>query len=152
MEQRPHGQLSTERRRGDRVLHVLIADDDRDTVATLSALLETEGHVVQAVFSGVEVLPAVRLFRPDAVVLDMAISGMSGYAIAQAIRFSFTDIRRPFLIAISGVWKEPAERVFAQHAGFDHYLVKPCEPREVLGLLAGVRTRLAIRNSSDTSG
>ena len=136
MEQRPHIDLGTERRRGERVLHVLVADDDRDTVSTLSALLETEGHVVQAVYSGVEVLPAVRLFRPDAVILDMAIPGMSGYAIAQAIRYSFTDIRRPMLVAISGVWKEPAERIFAQHAGFDYYLVKPCDPREVLKLLA----------------
>jgi hypothetical protein len=30
----------------------------------------------------------------------------SGYAVAQAIRQSFTDVRRPLMIAISGVWKE----------------------------------------------
>jgi DNA-binding response OmpR family regulator len=136
----PHASTRADRRRGDRVLHVLIADDDRDTVSTLSAILEAEGHVVQPVFNGVEVLPAVRFFRPDAVFLDMALPGMSGYAIAQAIRFSFTDIRRPLLVAISGVWKEPAERVFAQHAGFDHYLVKPCDPRVLLQLLSRLRS------------
>lgn len=139
MQSAPHAPTQPERRRSDRVLHVLIADDDRDTIATLSALLETEGHVVQPVYSGVEVLPAVRFFRPDAVLLDMSIPGMSGYAIAQAIRFGFTDIRRPLLVAISGVWKEPAERVFAQHAGFDHYLVKPCDPGELLRLLSALR-------------
>ena len=31
---------------------------------------------------------------------------MSGYAVAQAIRHSFTDLRRPLMIALSGVWKE----------------------------------------------
>ena len=139
MQPAPHASAWSERRRSDRVLHVLIADDERDTVKTLSAILEAEGHVVQAVYSGVEVLPAVRLFRPDAVLLDMALPGMSGYAIAQAIRFTFTDIRRPLLVAISGVWKEPAERVFAQHAGFDHYLVKPCDPRVLLELLSALR-------------
>ena len=139
MQPAPHTSAWSERRRSGRVLHVLIADDERDTVKTLSAILETEGHVVQAVYSGVEVLPAVRLFRPDAVMLDMALPGMSGYAIAQAIRFTFTDIRRPLLVAISGVWKEPAERVFAQHAGFDHYLVKPCDPRVLLELLSVLR-------------
>lgn len=139
MQPAPHASTQPERRRSDRVLHVLVADDDRDTVTTLSAILESEGHVVQAVYSGVEVLPAVRLFRPDAVFLDMAIPGMSGYAIGQAIRFTFTDIRRPLLVAISGVWKEPAERLFAQHAGFDHYLVKPCDPRELLRLLSQLR-------------
>lgn len=139
MQPAPQASGRPERRRNDRVLHVLIADDDRDTVSTLAALLEAEGHVVQPVYSGVEVLPAVRFFRPDAVVLDMALPGMSGYAIAQAIRFVFTDIRRPLLVAISGVWKEPAERVFARHAGFDHYLVKPCDPRELLQLLSALR-------------
>jgi DNA-binding response OmpR family regulator len=139
MQPASHASARSDRRRGDRVLHVLIADDERDTVSTLSAILEAEGHVVQAVFNGVEVLPAVRFFRPDAVFLDMAIPGMSGYAIAQAIRFTFTDIRRPLLVATSGVWKEPAERVFAQHAGFDHYLIKPCDPRVLLELLSSLR-------------
>lgn len=131
-----HESSRVERRRGGQALHVLIVDDDRDTVNTLSALLQSDGHVVQAVYSGVEVLPAVRLFRPDAVLLDMSVPGMSGYAIAQAIRYSFTDIRRPLMVAISGVWKEPSERTFAQHVGFDHYLVKPCDPRELLDLLS----------------
>jgi DNA-binding response OmpR family regulator len=130
---------SGERRRVDRVLRILIADDERDTVETLAAVLETEGHVVQRVLNGAEVLPAVRFFRPDAVILDISVPGISGYGAAQAIRHSFTDLRRPLLIAISGVWKQPADRQVARQVGFDHYLVKPCDPQQVLELVAALR-------------
>lgn len=118
---------------------MLVADDDRDTVETLGFILRSEGHIVHGVGSGSEVLPAVRIFRPDAVILDIAIPGMSGYAAAQAIRSSFTDVRRPLMIAVSGVWKESADRRLAEQVGFDHHLAKPCEADELLRLLAALR-------------
>lgn len=125
----------TERRQPGRALRVIVADDDRDTVQTLAALLEGEGHVVHRVYTGKDVLPAVRIVRPDAVILDVAIPLMSGYAVAQAIRESFSDVRRPLLIAISGVWKDFPDRRVAEQVGFDHYLVKPADPAAVLTLL-----------------
>lgn len=128
-----------ERRLQARQLRVLIADDDRDTVDTLATILESEGHVVRRIYSGADVLPAVRLFRPDAAILDINVPGISGYAAAQAIRYSFTDVRKPLLVAISGKWKEHADRRVAQDVGFDHYLVKPCEPRELIGILETLR-------------
>lgn len=139
MEAGPHPSSGQERRRTDRALRVLVVDDDRDTVTTLTTLLELEGHIVQGILSGTEVLPAVRFFRPDAIVLDLSVPGISGYAVAQAIRFSFTDVRRPLLIAMSGMWQESADRMVAQQVGFDHYLVKPVEPAELLKLIEGLR-------------
>lgn len=124
-----------ERRRTDRPLRVLIVDDDRDTVATLSAILEQNGYIVQGTFNGADALPAARFFRPDAVILDISVPGISGYGVAQAIRFSFTDLRRPLMIAVSGVWQEPADQRIAQQVGFDHFLRKPCDPDELLALL-----------------
>ena len=60
---------------------------------------------------------------------------MSGYAVAQALRESFTDVRRPLLIAISGMWKDFADRRVAEQVGFDHYLVKPANPALLVGIL-----------------
>ena len=124
-----------ERRHTDRPLRVLIVDDDRDTVATLSAILERHGYIVQGTFNGADALPAARFFRPDAVILDISVPGISGYGVAQAIRFSFTDLRRPLMIAVSGVWQEPADQRIAQQVGFDHFLTKPCDPDDLLALL-----------------
>jgi DNA-binding response OmpR family regulator len=85
-----------------------------DTVNTLAFILRDEGYVVQPVFTGNDALSAARLFRPDVVIHDIAVPGMSGYAVAQAIRFSFTDVRRPFMIAISGLWKQLPDRKVAE--------------------------------------
>ncbi len=121
---------------GRRPLRVLVVDDDRDTVDMLAFILRDEGHVVHCLYTGKEVLPMVRIFRPDACILDIAIPGMSGYAVAQAVRSSFTDVGRPLLIAISGMWKEIPDRKVAQTVGFDEHLVKPYDPAQILRLLA----------------
>ena len=130
------GALGTDRRRHASDLRVLVVDDDKDTVDTLAAILESKGHVVQRAYHGDDVLLMVPAFRPDVILLDISVPGISGYAIAQAVRYSFTDIRRPLLIGISGVWNNQADRLVARQVGFDHYLVKPCDPEELLKLLS----------------
>ena len=117
-------------------LRVLVADDDRDCVDMLAFILRDEGHVVHGVYTGKDVLPAVRVFRPDVMLVDISIPGMSGYAVAQAVRNSFVELRRPLMIALSGVWKERPDLMVARQVGFDHHLAKPYDPKEVLRLLA----------------
>lgn len=126
----------TERRRNSPTLRILVADDERDTVDSLALLLKNEGHVVRAAYTGKDVLSALSLFRPDAVIIDIGLPGVSGYAIAQAIRNSFTEIRKPLLIAITGLWKETPDRLVAEQVGFDHFLLKPCKPDELIRLLS----------------
>ena len=115
-------------------LRVLVADDDRDTAVMLAAILRDEGDEVHTVLRGDEVLDVVRLFRPDAVILDLNLPGMSGYALAHEIRERHGAVA-PMLIAISGVWKDTSERLAGQAMGFDHYLVKPCDQKQVLAIL-----------------
>jgi DNA-binding response OmpR family regulator len=124
-----------------RALRIVIADDDKDTVNMLSIILRDEGYVVHGVYTGKDVLPTVRAINPDAVILDIAVPGLSGYAVAQEIRYSFTEARRPLLIAISGFWRERADQRLAQQVGFDAHLLKPCDPEELLGILGPLAAR-----------
>jgi two-component system, chemotaxis family, CheB/CheR fusion protein len=116
-------------------LRILIADDERDMVDTLTALLKGEGHIVHAVYTGKAVMSAAALFMPDVLLCDLAISGVSGYAIAQSVRNSYVDGRRPLLIAMSGFWREKPDQRMAAQVGFDHHLVKPFDTAELLELL-----------------
>jgi CheY-like chemotaxis protein len=118
-------------------LRVVIADDDRDAVMTLSALLEHEGHEVREVYRGSEVLRMVRDFDPDVALLDISMPGMTGYDVAREIRQVFGE-RRPTLVAVTG-WKKTSDRILAQIAGFDHHLAKPFEPEALLDLLQTVK-------------
>ena len=119
-----------------RALRILIADDDKDTVQTLAAILEDEGHKVSPVCKALEVVPTVQSFQPEAVILDIAMPKMNGYDIAHVIRQRFTN--RPLLIAISGLWNKERDALFSKARGFDHHLPKPCNPDELLYLLAPV--------------
>ena len=115
-------------------LRILVADDDRDTATTLSAILRDEGHQVHTVLRGDEALEVCRLFRPDAVIADINLPGESGYAIARELRERHGDLA-PLLIAISGKWTKTADRALGHAVGFDHYLLKPCDCQELLPLL-----------------
>ena len=128
-------------------LRVLIADDDRDTAMMLAMVLRDEGDEVHTSLRGDEVLEACRLLRPDVVIVDINMPGMSGYAIARELRERHGALA-PLLIAISGVWTRSSDRLVGTAVGFDHYLLKPCEPKEVLRLMQPLRTSGAGANSA----
>ena len=115
-------------------LRILIADDNHDTVLSLSVLLRHLGHEVEGVHSGAEAFLALRRNRPDAILLDLEMPGMSGYAVAHEVRSFFGDAA-PLLVAISGKWTGPSDQRLARELGFDHYLSKPADPKALLDLL-----------------
>ena len=118
-----------------RALRIVIADDDPDMVLTLSTLLQDEGHEVREVYSGRNVMGSVIDFDPDVVLLDIGLPGPSGWEVAGEIRRRCGS-ERPTLIGISGQYREGADRILSQILGFNHYLVKPCAPADLLKLLA----------------
>lgn len=121
-----------------RTLRILIADDDRDTANMLALVLRDEGHEVQVVLRGDDALDLCRLFRPDVVIADVNMPGTSGYAIARELQIRLGNLA-PLLIAITGVWTKTTDRLVGQAVGFDHYLLKPCDPKEVIRLIEPLR-------------
>ena len=121
-------------------LRILVADDDRDTASMLAAILRDERHETHVVLRGDEVLEIDRLVRPDVVVLDVNMPGMSGFAVAREIR-TRRGIAAPLLIAISGQWTRKEDQQLGQGIGFDHYLLKPCDPAEVVQLVRAFQQR-----------
>ena len=122
------------RQRVRRALRVLVADDERDTVLTLIELLREEGHEAHGVHDGESVMPAIREFDPDVVLLDISMPDMSGWDVARKIR-EVCGRERPLLIAISGVYKQAADQILGKLAGFNYYLAKPYDPSVLMTLL-----------------
>lgn len=123
-----------------RPLHIIIADDERDTVVTLEAILLHEGHSVFGVYKGPDAILQAKHHKPEAMILDIDMPGMSGYSVAREIRKVF-DPWPPLLIAISGKWVGQTDRMLADIAGFNHFLQKPCDPEVLLRLLEPLRVR-----------
>lgn len=122
-----------------RALRLVVADDEPDTVTTLMAILRDEGHSVYGSYRGSEVIHAVRAENPHAVIVDIDMPGISGFAVAREIRGMFEQSTCPLLIAISGKWISDTDKAVAEIAGFHHFLLKPCEPSALLKLLQPLR-------------
>ncbi|HUQ25123.1 MAG TPA: response regulator [Burkholderiales bacterium] len=127
-------------------LRVVIADDEADTVTSLMTILCHEGHSVFGSHHGTDVLPEVRMNKPDAVILDIDMPRVSGYAIARDIRELFGEAS-PLLIAVSGKWVGQTDRMLAELAGFDHFMQKPCHPDALLALLERTRDKQQTREA-----
>jgi two-component system CheB/CheR fusion protein len=108
-------------------------------VLSLRLLLSTEGYEVLGVYDARSVFPAVRDFRPDAVLLDIGMPQMTGYDIARQLRATHgNDL---LLIAVTA-WNKFSDRMAAHIAGFDHHVSKPYQPDEILRLIAPLADRL----------
>ena len=121
-------------------LRVLVVDDNSDMVRTLVALLADEGHDTKGAHDGNDALIAIAEFDPDAVIIDIAIPGVSGWDVAKVVR-RIGAVERPLLIAMSGAYTKGADRVLSQMSGFNHFLAKPFEPQELISLLAALKKR-----------
>ena len=114
---------------------VLVIEDDESLVLGLTTALEAEGYGVHVARTGPEGLRQVVDDRPDLVLLDLMLPGMSGYEICKRLRDQ--NIRCPVVILTSR--SEENDRVFGLELGADDYVTKPFSLRE---LLARVRAHL----------
>ena len=124
-------------------LRLLVVDDEPDTVATLKAVLEDEGHSIATAGSTPAALRLLETEPFDAVIADIHLPGVSGYELAREVRRIFGD-QAPMMIAISGIWKGQTDRMLSSLSGFEFFLEKPCDPRVVVGLLAPLKRRAAV--------
>lgn len=121
----------------DSQLKVLVVDDNADGAATLSMLLELSGYAVRTASDGLSALSAAEQFRPHAILLDIGLPVLDGYEVAKRIRAT-DSLNGVVLIALTG-YGQDNDRDRSQAAGFDHYFVKPTDPRvlcDVLGRCA----------------
>ena len=116
-----------------RTLRILIADDDYDTVNTLTVILRDEGHEVFGVHDGASVVPLTRKLRPDAVILDIGMPKISGYDLARLLKEEHRE-RCPTLIAVTAYSRAP-DKLIGKAVGFDHYFGKPVVIEELLAAL-----------------
>lgn len=119
-------------------LRLLVVDDNRDSVDSLSMLLRLMGNEVHEAYDGVEAVDAVHSFRPDVVLLDVGLPHRNGYEAARLIRGEPWG-QEVVLIALTG-WGQEQDRRRSREAGFDHHLVKPVDPKALMKLVADIST------------
>jgi CheY-like chemotaxis protein len=113
---------------------VLIVEDVRDTADSLQVMLELEGHEVAVVYSGTEGVQLAGVFRPEAVICDIGLPDLDGWAVARSLRQNpiNADV---LLIALTGYGSE-ADRARSRASGYDFHFTKPADPSVLMTLLA----------------
>jgi CheY-like chemotaxis protein len=113
---------------------VLVIEDDREIAEGLRAVLQICKYQVAIAHSGQAGIEEARTFKPDAVLCDIGLPGLDGYAVARAFRADET-LRAIFLVALSG-YAQAEDVAKARAAGFDRHLAKPATIEKILRVLA----------------
>jgi len=112
---------------------VLVVDDNRDGADTLAMVLRAHGFTVRTAYGGQDALTIAGSFQPHAILLDIGMPGLDGYATARRLRAA-TAVPSPFLVAVTG-WGQERDRQLTTEAGFDAHLVKPVDVNDLTALL-----------------
>jgi PAS domain S-box-containing protein len=114
---------------------VLVVDDDIDGATSLALVLRLRGHEVKVAHDGCTALEVARSFRPEVVLLDLALpGGLDGYEVARRLRRE-ERLRDSLVVAVTG-WGQEGDRRRAEEAEFDDFLVKPADPQALEAVLA----------------
>ena len=109
---------------------VLIADDDPDQRYIYAAYFLSCGFRVRTAPDGeIAVLRAVESV-PDVVIMDLSMPRVDGWEATRRLRSDARTAHVPIVACTAHAFGPPVERALA--AGCDAYVVKPCEPPELL--------------------
>jgi CheY-like chemotaxis protein len=112
---------------------ILIVEDDADCAQALATLLTVCGHNVRTACNGLDAIELAEEVSPDVAIVDITLPKLNGFSVARRLRSS-PETSRLRLIAITG-WSQEEMRESAKRAGFDHFLVKPVDPKYLIELL-----------------
>ena len=119
---------------------ILVVDDEPDITALVAFHLARAGYRVSTAANGTDALRSAREERPDVIVLDLMLPGLSGYEVLAELRRR-PESRDTGVILLTARREEP-DRIKGLTLGADDYLTKPFSPAELVLRVQAVLRRL----------
>ncbi|MEW6233276.1 MAG: response regulator transcription factor [Chloroflexota bacterium] len=119
---------------------IMVIDDEKKIVQLVKAYLERDGYKVLAAYDGQEALNLAQREKPDLVVLDLMLPGLSGLDVCRTLRQE-SDVPIIMLTARA----EETDKLVGLELGADDYVTKPFSPRELVA-----RVRAVLRRTEPT--
>jgi CheY-like chemotaxis protein len=123
-------------------VRVLVVDDEPDARGLIKRVLEECKAVVTTAASAQEALDLLRADRPDVLVSDIGMPGEDGYALIARVRALPGEQGGDTPAVALTAYARAEDRMRAMVAGFQHHVVKPVEPAELVTLVAMLAGRL----------
>jgi two-component system, OmpR family, response regulator RegX3 len=118
---------------------LLLVEDEKSIAEGLAITLEAEGFQIAWVKDGLDAIPAWERVRPDLVILDLMLPGMSGTEICRTLR-SRSDVPIIMLTARDA----EVDRVVGLELGADDYITKPFSTRELVARIKTILRRAPV--------
>lgn len=118
-------------------MRILLVEDDRNLSAAVCKLLEKERITVDPVYDGNDGLDWALSSEYDAVILDVMLPGMDGFAVLRELRKEKVSAPVLMLTARSSL----EDRLTGLDSGADYYLSKPFESAELISCLRAITRR-----------
>ena len=119
-------------------MRLLIVEDEPDLLSSLAEALRDEGYAVDEAADGEDGLSKALHCDYDAIVLDVMLPGMSGFAVLDRLR-----VRKKTPVLMLTARTRTPDRVRGLDGGADDYLAKPCELPELLARIRALIRRAA---------
>jgi DNA-binding response OmpR family regulator len=113
----------------------MLVEDDDSIVRPLMPLLESEGFAVQRFEAAEEALDSLPTTRPDLVILDIGLPGMSGLEACRIVH------QRGLPVILLTARGQPVDRIIGLELGADDYVAKPFSARELAARVRAVLRR-----------
>ena len=123
-----------------RGLRVLIVDDDSDTRALVSAMLQPYGVEVRTAAAARAALETLKEFKADLLISDIGMPGDDGYTFIQKVRALAKEREGPYRLPAIALTAHARveDRRRALEAGYQRHLAKPIEPATLLEVVSEV--------------
>lgn len=114
--------------------NILIVDDEVELAENLADLLEFEGYNIEMSHSGEDALEKVAANKPDIVLLDIQLPGLSGIEVLEKLKAEYSGLPVVMVSASS----QPQTREKVDRLGADGMVLKPYDQDDLLGVIAGL--------------
>jgi len=114
-------------------LKVLVVDDEQDVVEILSYNLKKENFSVFKAYNGLEALDQAKNIRPDLIIMDIRMPGLSGIETCRELRLEENLKKTPILFLTADT--DEYTSLTALEAGGNHFITKPIRPSVLMGMI-----------------
>ncbi len=128
---------------------ILVADDSLTIQKVIRLALSNEGYDIQAVSDGTDAVQQISLFRPDVVLIDVALPGKSAFEVKQEVN-THEDLAEVRFVLMSSAF-EKVDEDLAREVTFHGRLTKPFDPAHLRQVLQEVLAQVRAKRMEATS-
>ncbi|AZB72412.1 response regulator transcription factor [Synechococcus elongatus] len=115
---------------------VLVVEDTASEMELITTYLQASGYTVIGANNAQDALSKVDLYKPDVVVTDVVMPGMSGFELCRSLKKNPETEKLPVIVCSSK--NQEIDRLWAMKQGADAYVTKPFKQEDLVKAVRSV--------------